>query len=104
MKSPFFWVYCPIRLVGFGRALLLEILQMVRRLPIFRPCRVILPPSAVASFVRDMRAFLAESNDSKRDEIAARQLDVLEKFRLPQERDLRLSDVKEMFLQMRDHV
>ena len=77
---------------------------MVRRLPIFRPCRVILPPSAVASFVRDMRAFLAESNDIKRDEIAARQLDVLEKFRLPQERDLRLSDVKEMFLQMRDHV
>jgi hypothetical protein len=77
---------------------------MVRRLPVFSPCRVILPPSAVASFVRDMRAFLAESNDTKRDEIAARQLDVLEKFRLPQERDLRLSDVKEMFLQMRDHV
>ena len=77
---------------------------MVRRLPVFRPCRVILPPSAVASFVRDMRAFLAESNAAKRDEIAARQLDVLEKFRLPQERDLRLSDVKEMFLQMRDHV
>jgi len=51
-----------------------------------------------------MRAFLAESNVTKRDEIAARQLDVLEKFRLPQERDLRLSDVKEMFLQMRDHV
>jgi hypothetical protein len=63
-----------------------------------------LPPSAVASFVRDMRAFLAESNVTKRDEIAARQLDVLEKFRLPQERDLQLSDVKEMFLQMRDHV
>ena len=51
-----------------------------------------------------MRAFLAESNATKRDEIAARQLDVLEKFRLPQERDLRLSDVKEMFLQMRDYV
>ena len=65
---------------------------------------MILPPSAVASFVRDMRAFLAESNDTKRDEIAARQLDVLEKFRLPQERDLRLSDVREMFLQMSDHV
>jgi hypothetical protein len=49
-----------------------------------------------------MRAFLTESNAVKRDEIAARQLDVLEKFRLPQERSLRLSDVKEMFRQMRD--
>jgi len=77
---------------------------MVRRLPIFRPCRVILPPSAVASFVRDMHAFLAETNAINRDEIATRQLNVLEKFRLPQERDLRLSDVKEMFLLMRDHV
>ena len=75
---------------------------MVRRLPVFRPCRVVLPPSAVASFVRDMRAFLTEPNAIKRDEIAARQLDVLEKFRLPQERDLRLSDVKEMFLRMKD--
>jgi len=37
--------------------------QMVRRLPVFRPCRVVLPPSAAASFVRDLRAFLAESNE-----------------------------------------
>jgi hypothetical protein len=76
---------------------------MVRRLPVFKPCRVVLPPSAAARFVHDMRAFLAESNDCKRDEIAVRQLLALEKFRLPQERDLRLSDVKQMFLQMKDH-
>jgi hypothetical protein len=74
---------------------------MVRRLPVFRPCRVVLPPSAAASFVRDLRAFLAESNELKRDEIAKRQLHILEKFRLPDERDLRLSDVKEMFDQMK---
>jgi hypothetical protein len=76
---------------------------MVRRLPVFRPCRVVLPPSAAAGFVRDLRAFLAESSDLRRDEIATRQLRVLEKFRLPQERELQLSDVKEMFQQMKDH-
>jgi hypothetical protein len=76
---------------------------MVRRLPVFRPCRVVLPPSAAAGFVRDLRAFLAEPNALKRYEIAARQLRVLEKFRLPQERELRLSDVVEMFEQMKDH-
>jgi len=76
---------------------------VVRRLRIFRPCRVILPPSVAASFVRDMRAFLAEPLAIKRDEIAARQLHVLERFRLPGERELRASDVKEMFLQMKDH-
>ena len=75
----------------------------MRRLPIFKPCRVVMPPSVAASFVRDMRAFLAEPNAIKRDEIAARQLDVLTRFRLPRERDLRLSDVKAMFLEMRDH-
>jgi hypothetical protein len=76
---------------------------MVRRLPVFRPCRVVLPPSAAASFVRDLRAFLAETNELKRDEIAERQLHILEQFRLPHERDLRLSDVKEMFEQMKTH-
>lgn len=76
---------------------------MVRRLPIYKPCRVVLPPSVVASFVRDMRAFQAEPNATKRDEIAARQLDILDNFRLPQERGLRLADIKQMFLEMRDH-
>ena len=76
---------------------------MARRLPIYMPCRVVLPPSVAANFVRDMRAFHAEANATKRDEIAARQLHVLDKFRLPQERGLRLSDVKQMFLQVSDH-
>ena len=76
---------------------------MVRRLPIFRPCRVVLPPSAAASFVRDLRAFMAEPTEIKRDEIAARQLKVLERYRLPQERELLLSDVKDMFQEMKHH-
>jgi hypothetical protein len=75
---------------------------MVRRLPVFKPCRVILPPSAVASFVRDMRAFFAEPDAIQRDKIAARQLRMLESFRLPQERDLQLSDVKQMFVEAKD--
>jgi hypothetical protein len=45
-----------------------------------------------------MRAFQAEPNATKRDEIAARQLDILDNFRLPQERGLRLADIKQMFL------
>lgn len=76
---------------------------MVRRLPIFRPCRVVLPPSAAANFVRDLRAFMAEPTEIKRDEIAARQLKVLERFRLPQERELLLSDVKDIFQEMKHH-
>jgi len=50
-----------------------------------------------------MRAFFAEPDVLKRNEIAARQLHVLENFRLPQERDLRLSDVKQMFTEAKDH-
>ena len=39
---------------------------------------------------------------AKRNEIALRQLHVLKEFQGPQEKPLRLSDVKAMFLQMRD--
>ena len=39
----------------------------------------------------------------KQDEIAARQLHSLHAFERRQEKKLRLADVKEMFLQMRDH-
>jgi hypothetical protein len=36
-----------------------------------------LPPAVAKAFVKDMRAFFAEENAIKRDEIAARQLHVL---------------------------
>jgi hypothetical protein len=54
------------------------------------------------SFFKDMRAFFAEENAIKRDEIAARQLQALRGYILPRSKKLRLSDVHEMFLQMRD--
>jgi hypothetical protein len=57
------------------------------------------PPAVTRAFVKDMRAFLAEKDAIKRDEIAARQLHALKQHYSGQ---LRLFDVKEMFLQMKD--
>jgi hypothetical protein len=63
-------------------------------------CPLAYHPAVARRFVEDMRAFqAAEPNAIKRAEIAARQLHGLK------QRDagkLRLSDVKEMFEQMRD--
>jgi hypothetical protein len=61
-----------------------------------------LPPKVARAFVADMKAYFAEENGHKRDEIAARQLSALNEFRGRQEKPLRLSDVKEMFRQMKD--
>ncbi len=58
-----------------------------------------LPPAVARRFVEDMRAFHAERNIIKADEIAARQLHGLSQHYSGK---LRLTDVKEMFLQMRD--
>jgi hypothetical protein len=49
-----------------------------------------------------MRAFFAAPNTLNQDEIAAHQLEVLNEFRRPRDKKLRLADVKEMFLQMKD--
>ena len=61
-----------------------------------------LPMQVAKQFVKDMRAFHAEPNAIKRDEIAARQLQALREYEGPRDKTLRLIDVKEMFLQMRD--
>jgi hypothetical protein len=58
-----------------------------------------LPPRVAQAFVKDMRAFFAAANTIKQDEIAARQLQALNKHRRPRDKPLRLADVK----QMRDH-
>src|SRR5690242_13065643 len=58
-----------------------------------------LPLDFARRFADDMRAYFAETNLIKRDEIAARQLHVLKQHYAGK---LRLSDVKEMFLQMKD--
>ena len=61
-----------------------------------------LPPAVARAFVEDMRAFFAEENRYKQDEIALRQLNALKEHQGPREKKLRLSDVKLMFRQMKD--
>ena len=58
-------------------------------------------PAIARAFVKDMRASFAEENAIKRDEIAARQLFALKQHYTGK---LRLFDVKEIFLQMQDHL
>jgi hypothetical protein len=61
-----------------------------------------LPPEVAKAFVRDMKAFFkAGGTGLKADGIAAMQLHALKQHYSGK---LRLTDVKEMFLQMRDHV
>jgi hypothetical protein len=65
------------------------------------PCKPIeLQPAVARRFLEEMRAFHAEPNAIKADEIAARQLHALKQHCTGK---LRLSDVKEMFAQMKDH-
>jgi hypothetical protein len=54
-----------------------------------------LPPEVARRFINDMRAFYAEPNAIKRDFIAGRQLQALR---------LRITDIFEMFQEMRDQV
>jgi hypothetical protein len=61
-----------------------------------------IPPEAAKAFVRDMRAFFRAKGQLMQDEIAAKQVWLL-KQHLPRGTKLRTSDVKELFLQMRDH-
>ena len=58
-----------------------------------------LPPAVARRFVEDMRAFFTETSSIKKDEIAARQLHALRQHYAGK---LKLTDVREMFLQMRD--
>ncbi|HLZ04630.1 MAG TPA: hypothetical protein VKR55_21100 [Bradyrhizobium sp.] len=59
-----------------------------------------LPPEVARAFLADMRAFFAAGrNTIKADEIAARQLWILKQHWNGR---LRITDVKAMFLQMRD--
>src|SRR5215831_16460053 len=61
-----------------------------------------LPPEIARRFFEDLRAFHREKNPIKADEIAARQLHALRQYLRPRDKKLRLSDVKEMFRQMKD--
>jgi hypothetical protein len=61
-----------------------------------------LPPSIARAFVKDVRAFFAEEDKHRQDEIAARQLSALNEHRGRQEKPLRLSDIKMMFEALKD--
>jgi hypothetical protein len=62
-------------------------------------------PAAIAhAFVEDALAYLDEKDKTKRDVIAVRQLHVLKQHQGPREKPLRLSDVKAMFAEMRQHL
>src|SRR5262245_23551459 len=72
------------------------ILAMLRK-------QLVIPPEAAKAFVRDMRAFFKARSRLKQDKIAARQCFALEKY-VPRGTKLRLSNVKEMFLNLKDRV
>jgi hypothetical protein len=61
-----------------------------------------LPLNVAMAFVKDMRAYHAEPNAIKRDEIASRQLHALRGYQGPREKKLRVHDVKEMFEQIKN--
>ena len=63
-----------------------------------------LPPGLAKEFMADMRLFFAEADPIKRDEIAARQLRALRPYSPRTMRKLRLPDIYEMFLEMREHI
>jgi hypothetical protein len=69
---------------------------MIKRAPIE------LPPEIARRFFEDLRLFHREKNPIKADEIAARQLHALSQYLRSRDKKLRLSDVKELFEQMRD--
>jgi hypothetical protein len=67
------------------------------------PCKPLeLPPDVADAFVAEMRAFFAEPNPIKRDEIAIRQMSVLRQYQGPREKPVSIADIMEMFRLMRD--
>ncbi|MBO4221929.1 hypothetical protein [Bradyrhizobium neotropicale] len=60
-----------------------------------------LPKEVAVAFMEDVRAYYEESSQTKRDVIAVRQLHTLNEHLPPRAKRLRLSDVKELFKQMR---
>jgi hypothetical protein len=62
-----------------------------------------LPPETAKAFVRDMKAYFRTGDKDKRVAIAAKQADLLQQH-LPRGARLRISEVKEMFLQMKNQV
>src|ERR1700752_2018845 len=60
------------------------------------------PGHVAKAFLADLRAFHAEPNAIKRDEIAARQARLLNQHLKPSKKELRTHDLKDMFERMQD--
>jgi hypothetical protein len=71
------------------------------RLPTKKPPQAV-PLRGSISFTRDMRAFFKARTQLEQDEIASRQLHALQAFQRPRDKKLRLADVKQMFLELKD--
>ena len=56
-----------------------------------------IPPPVAGSFMADMKAYYAEDNPLKRDEIAAPQVRALNEHRRSRDLKMRLVDVKNLF-------
>lgn len=61
-----------------------------------------IPPDVAEAFLADMRIFFTK-HGHEADEIAARQCRVLREYQRPRDKKLKLTDVKQMFREMRDH-
>jgi hypothetical protein len=83
-------------LIGFAKLGCNSYIPMAARKPFDIPMQV------VRAFAKDMRAYHAEPNTTKRVEIAERQLDVLQGFQGPRDKKLQLRDVTALFEEMKD--
>jgi hypothetical protein len=61
-----------------------------------------LPMEVAKAFAKDMRAYFNESSAIKRDEIASAQLQALRQYTPCYGKKLRITDVIEMFQEMKD--
>jgi hypothetical protein len=72
----------------------------------FRPMprkQLEVPPAVARDFVKIMRAYFAEQNLIKRDQIAGDAVFLLEHHLPPNKRRLRLPDIKDLFQVMKGH-
>lgn len=63
-----------------------------------------IPPEIAQAFLADLRAFFKARNQLEEDEIAARQCTALRAYQGPRDKKLRLTDVKQMFVAMKDEL
>ena len=84
------------------KGLLRELVIVVDPIPMKTAKPLDIPPKVALGFAMAMKDYFAETDPHKQDAIAAHQLSILGQYQSPRDGKLRLSDVKQMFEQMRD--